>query len=76
MDLLGKENVKPEPEFDKITVYPNIPDPTKFFKNKQSIGQYPGYTHNKYLDRTRYIKSDEPLPVNPDFFVDGGGTYA
>lgn len=76
MDLLVKENLKPDPELYKMTLDPNIPDPTNFFNNKYSIGQYPGYTHNNYLDRTRYIKSDEPLPVNPDFFVDGGGTYA
>ena len=76
MDLLVKENLKPDPELYKMTLDPNIPDPTNFFNNKYSIGQYPGYTENNYLDRTRYIKSDEPLPVNPDFFVDGGGTYA
>ena len=76
MDLLVKENLKPDPELYKMTLDPNIPNPTNFFKNKYSIGQYPGYTHNNYLDRTRYIKSDEPLPVNPDFFIDGGGTYA
>ena len=76
MGVLVSENLKPHPELFKMTLDPNIPNPTNFFKNKFSIGQYPGYTQNNYLDRTRYIKSYEPLPVNPDFFIDGGGTYA
>jgi len=76
MRLLVSENLKPHPELFKMTLDPNIPNPTNFFKNKYSIGQYPGFTQNNYLDRTRYLESDEPLPVNPDFFVDGGGTYA
>ena len=76
MDLLVNENLKPDPELYKMTLDPSIPDPSNFFKNKFSIGQYPGYTENNYLDRTRYLESDEPLPVNPDFFVTGGGTYA
>lgn len=76
MDVLVSENLKPHPELLKMTLDPNIPNPTNFFKNKYSKGQYPGYTQNNYLDRTRYVESDEPLPVNPDFFVSGGGTYA
>ena len=43
---------------------------------KQSLGQYSGYTDNGYIDRTRYVVPDKPLPVNPDFFMKGGGTYA
>ena len=43
---------------------------------KISLGQYSGYTDNAYIDRTRYLTSKEPLPVNPDFFMKGGGTYA
>jgi hypothetical protein len=45
-------------------------------RKKQTIGQYSGYSHNGYIDRTRYFKSKIPLPVNPDFFMKGGGTYA
>jgi hypothetical protein len=48
----------------------------KILRNKKSIGQYSGYTENGYIDRTRYFKSKEPLPINPDFFMKGGGTYA
>ena len=44
--------------------------------NTKSAGQYSGYTENKYIDRTRYVKSKEPIPVNPDFFLEGGGTFA
>ena len=76
MEILVSENLKPHPELFKMTLDPRIPNPTNFFKNKFSIGQYPGFTQNNYLDRTRYLESDEPLPVNPDFFVNGGGTYA
>ena len=76
MDALVSENLKPHPELYKMTLDPNIPNPKNFFKNKYSRGQYPGYSRNNYLDRTRYVKSEEPLPVNPDFFMDGGGTYA
>lgn len=76
MDVLVSENLKPHPELYKMTLDPNIPNPKNFFKNKYSKGQYPGYSRNNYLDRTRYVKSEEPLPVNPDFFMDGGGTYA
>jgi hypothetical protein len=46
---------------------------------KKTLGQYSGYTENKYIDRTRYIetkKGKEPLPVNPDFFMKGGGVFA
>ena len=46
---------------------------------KKSLGQYSGYTENAYIDRTRYIitkKGNEPLPVNPDFFMKGGGVFA
>ena len=35
-----------------------------------------GYTSNEYLDKTRLVDSDIPLPVNPDFFLPGGGTFA
>ena len=27
-----------------------------------------GYTPNEYLEKTRFIESDIPLPVNADFF--------
>jgi len=45
-------------------------------KKQTSSGQYPGYITNNYLDRTRYIDITDPIPVNPDFFVKGGGTFA
>ena len=68
--------MKPDPKMYKIASTPPIPDPKTFFENQYSRGQYPGYTKNNYLDRTRYVRSEDPLPVNPDFFMDGGGTYA
>jgi hypothetical protein len=48
----------------------------QILRQKQSLGQYSGYTDNGYIDRTRYVVPDKPLPVNPDFFMKGGGTYA
>ena len=30
--------------------------------------QYPGYTKNELFDMTRYIETNIPLPVDPDFF--------
>jgi len=44
--------------------------------NKKSMGQYSGYTDNAYIDKIRYVKSDKPIPINPDFFMKGGGTFA
>lgn len=38
--------------------------------------QYAGYSSNGYIARTKYMESDKPLPVNPDFFMKGGGTFA
>lgn len=76
MDLLVSDQLKPNPEVYTATLDPSLPDTTLFFKNKYSIGQFPGYSENNYIDRIRYIDSDEPLPVNPDFFMSGGGTYA
>ena len=32
------------------------------------INQYPGYTDNVFIDLTRQIKSDKPLPTTADFF--------
>ena len=37
------------------------------FSYKKTIQPF-GYTKNEYLDKTRFIKTDIPLPVNPDFF--------
>ena len=51
-------------------------DNIDILNKKKSTGQYAGYTDNNYIDRTRYVKSKEPLPVNPDFFLEGGGTFA
>tara|TARA_Y100000591_G_scaffold294759_1_gene283573 strand:+ start:3089 stop:3781 length:693 start_codon:yes stop_codon:yes gene_type:complete len=76
MDILVSDQIKPDPDLFKMTLDPSIPNPDNFFENKFSRGQYPGYTRNNYLDRTRYVRSKEPLPINPDFFMDGGGTYA
>ena len=48
---------------------------TKLLNSSQKR-QYAGYSENKYIDRIKYMEPLEPLPVNPDFFVSGGGTFA
>ena len=32
------------------------------------VNQYPGYVEDVFIDLTRQIKSDEPLPTTADFF--------
>ena len=32
------------------------------------INQYPGYVEDVFIDLTRQIKSDKPLPITADFF--------
>ena len=52
------------------------PDNLNKMMKMKSMGQYTGYTKNKYIDRIRFVKQKDPLPVNPDFFMDNGGTFA
>ena len=67
----------------QISNYTNYIDYTKPFLNCSNIHEQNfqkikersktiqpfGYTPNEYLDKTRLIKTTEPLPVNPDFFM-------
>lgn len=76
MDILVGEPLASDETIYKSTLDPSIPDTSKFFTNRFTRGQYPGYTPNAYIHETRYIDSEEPLPVNPDFFVTNGGTYS
>lgn len=39
----------------------------RLLKRKRLIQPF-GYTPNEYLHKTRFIDSDIPLPVNPEFF--------
>ena len=32
------------------------------------VNQYPGYTDNIFIDLTKQIKSNKPLPTTADFF--------
>ena len=49
--------------------------PSQYNGNYQKVIQHPrtlqpfGYTPNEYLDKTRFIITDKPLPTNPDFFI-------
>ena len=40
----------------------------KMNKMVKRSNQYPGYTDNIFIDNTRQIKSDKPLPTTADFF--------
>ena len=40
----------------------------KLEKISTKVNQYPGYSDNVYIDLTRQIKSDKPLPTSADFF--------
>ena len=67
----------------QISNYTNYVDYTKPFlncsgiyeQNYEKIQEMPktiqpfGYTDNEYLDKTRFIQTTEPLPVNADFFM-------
>ena len=67
----------------QISNYTNYIDYTKPFlncsgiyeRNYETIQERPrtiqpfGYTNNEYLDKTRFVQTTEPLPVNPDFFM-------
>ena len=53
----------------------NVNCPSVHNKNFEKITQQPstiqpfGYTKNEYLDKTRLIVTDQPLPTDPDFFI-------
>lgn len=67
----------------QISNYTNYIDYTKPFlncsdiygQNYETIQERPrtiqpfGYTDNEYLDKTRFVQTSEPLPVNPEFFM-------
>ena len=66
---------------DKIDSYKNyieypIKDcPKNYNQRLQKIKEYPktiqpfGYTDREYFDKTRFVFTKEPLPVNADFFM-------
>ena len=43
-------------------------DNYKKILNSNQIYQPFGYIKNEYLDKMRYYETDQPLPVDPDFF--------
>jgi hypothetical protein len=74
---LASDKISPSSIYTHLSICPQTYQKNMNKLGKQtSSGQYPGYTTNEYIDRTRYIDITEPIPVNPDFFVKGGGTFA
>jgi hypothetical protein len=72
--------LNPSNMYNKLSICPEAYQTNiDLLYKKKSLGQYSGYSDNAYIDRTRYIhpkKGKEPLPVNPDFFMKGGGQFA
>ena len=61
--------------YDKPFEKPLITCPENYGKNferltkqKQEIQPF-GYSSNEFIDKIRFVETDEPLPVNPDFFM-------
>jgi hypothetical protein len=64
-------------DYTYLSICPKTyPKNIKTLVNMKSMGQYSGYTPNQYIDRIRYMDTEDPLPINPDFFRSGGGTFA
>ena len=64
-------------DYTHLSICPKTyPENINKLMNMESMGQYEGYTRNQYIDRIRFMDTEDPLPVNPDFFMDGGGTFA
>ena len=74
------KKLDPSNIYNKLSICPETYQTNMdVLRHKKSVGQYSGYSENGYIDRIRYIKPIKggvPLPVNPDFFMNGGGTYA
>jgi len=74
------KKLDPSNIYNKLSICPETYQTNMdLLRGKKSVGQYSGYSENGYIDRIRYIKPIKggvPLPVNPDFFMNGGGTYA
>lgn len=72
--------LNPSNVYNKLSICPQAYEENmNRLRMKKSLGQYSGYSENEYIDRTRYIhpkKGKEPLPINPDFFMKDGGTFA
>ncbi len=62
-------------QYNKPFERPLITCPENYGKNFKRLQQQNqeiqpfGYTSNEYLDKTRFIEVDQPLPTNPDFFM-------
>jgi hypothetical protein len=72
--FMNKDGYTNYVDYHKPFTNPIITCPENYSKNfnhllehKKTIQPF-GYTKNEYLDKTRFIESDIPLPVNPDFF--------
>lgn len=62
-------------QYDRPFNKPLITCPENYAKNFERLKQQAqeiqpfGYSSNEYLDKTRFIEVDQPLPINPDFFM-------
>ena len=72
---LNKDKIDSYTNYKNYTEYPIQDCPKNYNQNLKRIKEFPetiqpfGYTNREYLDKTRFIKTTEPLPVNADFFI-------
>ena len=73
--LFHKENYTNFVHYDKPFEKPLITCPENYGKNverltkqKQEIQPF-GYSSNEFIDKIRFIETDQPMPVSPDFFM-------
>jgi len=72
---LNKEQVSNYVNYDKLHENPLLNCPEQYEIGMGEIGkkfqtiQPFGYTKHQTFDMTRFIETDIPLPVDPDFFM-------
>lgn len=70
-----KSNYTNYVDYQKPFENPKLTCPENYGISFERIRQQPktiqpfGYTKNEYIDKTRFIQTDQPLPTNPDFFI-------
>ena len=72
---LNKDKIDSYTNYKIYTNYPIQDCPKNYNHNLKRIKEFSetiqpfGYTNREYLDKTRFVKTTEPLPVNADFFI-------
>ena len=70
--LLNRDKID---SYTNYIEYPTQDCPKNYNQRLQKINDFPttiqpfGYTDREYFDKTRFVLTKEPLPVNADFFI-------